>query len=117
MTRVRAKTWSGETWDDPDEDKLYNLLSEMNLVHRVLIVEPLEMPESPGQHFIRVYLNDDKSCLIEYSEGGPGSQFQATVPAPFEMYGHDLVAEVVKSWARDDGEWRAALPWKPVPVP
>ncbi|MDJ0340702.1 hypothetical protein QMK19_20665 [Streptomyces sp. H10-C2] len=55
------------------------------------------------------------SCLIEYREGGPHAHFQARVPAPFAMYGHDLAAEVVKSWAREDGYWCDALPWTPYP--
>jgi hypothetical protein len=109
VTRLRATTWSGETWDDPDEDTLYDLLSEMNLVHRFVTVERLDTPEP--ERFIQVHLNDDMSCLIEYRDGGPHAHFQARVPAPFEMYGHDLAAEVVKSWARDDGYWRDVLPW------
>ncbi len=113
MTRVRARTWSGDTWDDPHEDQLYDLLSEMNLLHRFVIVERVD-PPLPGEHFIQVHLNDDLSCLIEYREGGPQAHFQADVAAPFDMYGHDVVADVVKSWARDDGRWRDALPWRPL---
>lgn len=115
MTRIRAKAWNGDTWDDPDEDTLYDLLSELNLVHRFLIVERADSPD-PGQHYIQVYLEDDHSCLVEYRDGGPHAHCQARIPAPYALHGHDLAADVVKSWARDDGQWRAALPWSPLTV-
>lgn len=110
MTRIRATAWNGDTWDDPAEDTLYDLLSELNLVHRFLVVERTEGPD-PGQHYIQVYLEDGGSCLVEYREGGPHAHFQARVPAPYAMHGHDIAADVVKSWARGDDRWRTALPW------
>lgn len=113
MTRIRATAWNGDTWDDPAEDILYDLLSELNLVHRFLVVERTESTDR-GQHYIQVYLEDDGSCLVEYREGGPHAHFQARVPAPFAMHGHDIAAGVVKSWARDDDRWRTALPWVPL---
>lgn len=141
MTRIRATAWNGDTWDDPAEDTLYDLLSELNLVHRFLVVERIvestdpsgssdpsgpsgpsdvsdpsgSSPSSdPGQHYIQVYLEDDGSCLVEYREGGPHAHFQARVPAPFAFHGHDIAAGAVKSWARDDDHWRTALPWAPL---
>ena len=113
MTRTRAVTANGDSWEDPDEDTLYDLLSELNLVHRFVVVERADS-SAPGQHFIQAYLDDDHSCLVEYRDGGPHAHYQARIPAPYAMHGHDVVAAVVKSWARDDGYWKTALPWVPL---
>jgi hypothetical protein len=109
---LRAKTWSGQSWDDPSEDALFDLLSEMNLRHRFVVVERLHTA-APGQHFMQVYLNDDMSCQVEYREGGPDQHFQAHVPGPFEMVGHETVATVLKNWAFGRPGWREALTWTP----
>ncbi|MGI5346662.1 hypothetical protein ACQEU8_00425 [Streptomyces sp. CA-250714] len=109
---LRAKTWSGDTFENPLEDDLFDLLSEMNLRHRFVIVERLDK-EPAGQHYMQVYLNDDMSCQVEYREGGPDQHFQALVPGPFEMSGHGTVAVVLKDWARDRPGWREALSWTP----
>lgn len=107
MATVRAITESGQTYDDPAEETLYNLLSELNLCHRFLIVE---RPHAQ-QHYIQVCLEDDGSCLVEYREGGPHSHYQARIPAPYAFHGHDTAAGIINSWARNDGHWRTALPW------
>jgi hypothetical protein len=113
MTHIRATAWNGDTWEDPDEDTLYDLLSELNLLHRFLIIERTDSPDH-ARYYIQVYLEEDSSCLVEYREGGPHAHFQARVPAPYAMHGHDIAADVVKSWARGDDRWKTALPWTPV---
>ncbi|MFI6008287.1 hypothetical protein ACIBAG_05590 [Streptomyces sp. NPDC051243] len=107
MAAIRAITESGQTYDDPDEETLYDLLSELNLRYRFLIVE---RPDSP-QHYIQVRLEDDGSCLVEYRDGGPHAHYQARIPAPYAFHGHDTAAGIVNSWAHDDDQWRTALPW------
>ncbi|MGQ4384809.1 hypothetical protein [Streptomyces sp. SAS_270] len=109
---LRAKTWSGDTFEDPSEEALFDLLSEMNLRHRFVIVDRLDrLPMD--QHYIQVYLNDDMSCRVEYREGGADRHFQALVPGPFDMSGHEIVAGVLNDWAHDRPRWRQALPWVP----
>jgi hypothetical protein len=110
--KLRARTWSGRTWADPSEDTLFDLLSEMNLRHRFVIVERLDL-EPGGQHFMQVYLNDDMSCQVEFREGGPDLHFQARVEGPFDMVGHEKAARVLNDWASGRPGWREALPWVP----
>lgn len=113
---LRARTWSGDCWDSPSEDALFDLLSEMNLRHRYVIVERLDA-EPADQHYMQVYLNDDMSCQIEFREGGPDFHFQARVDGPFDPYGHETVARVLQDWAFGRPRWRDALPWAPWPAP
>ncbi|MFF3275906.1 hypothetical protein ACFYWU_33945 [Streptomyces chrestomyceticus] len=107
---LRARTWSGQTFDNPTEETLFDLLSEMNLRHRCLTVERLTT-EPSGQHYMQVRLNDDWSCHLEYRDGGSEQRFQARVPGPFEMAGHDIAARVLTSWAFGVPGWKEALPW------
>lgn len=113
---LRARTWAGDGWDEPSEDMLFDLLSEMNLRHRWVIVERLDM-EPAGQHYMQVCLNDDMSCQIEFREGGADFHFQARVDGPFDLYGHETVAQVLQDWAFGRPGWRDALPWVPWPAP
>ncbi|MCC3773298.1 hypothetical protein [Streptomyces sp. UNOB3_S3] len=112
---LQARTWNGDRWDDPSEDTLFDLLSEMNLRHRFVIVERLDS-EPNGQHYMQVHLNDDMSCQIEFREGGPETHFQARVDGPFDLYGHETVARVLQDWAFGRPRWRNALPWVPWPA-
>ncbi|WP_030674059.1 hypothetical protein [Streptomyces rimosus] len=109
---IRAETWDGTTVDDPSEEKLFDLLSEMNLRHRFVIVDRLDRSR-PGQYYMQVYLNDDMSCQVEYRDGGPARHFRAHVPGPFAHRGHETVASVLTAWAADRPGWREALPWSP----
>lgn len=114
--RIQAKTFKGDIWENPDDDKLYDLLSEMSPTHFV-IVDSLEEMDKYGYYYMQVYLNDDMSCLIEYREGGSDTHYQALVPAPFEFSGHDTVAKVLHDWVRDGESWRTILPWKQLYLP
>ena len=107
---LRATTAFGTSFDDPSEDDLFDLLSEMNRRGPFVIVERLDR-EPVGQHFMQVYLNGDGSCQVEFRDGGADRHFQATVPGPFDMVGHFAVAHVLQDWAFDRPGWREALPW------
>ncbi|KOG63838.1 hypothetical protein ADK76_11245 [Streptomyces griseoflavus] len=109
---IRAETWDGTTVDAPSDEKLFDLLSEMNLRHRFVIVDRLDRGQ-PGQYYMQVYLNDDMSCQVEYRDGGPAQHFQAHVPGPFDHRGHEVVASVLTAWAADRPGWREALDWTP----
>ncbi|MFI8849733.1 hypothetical protein [Streptomyces sp. 891-h] len=107
---LRAIEWDGTRWDDPSEDKLYDLLADMNLRFRFVIVErPRRQPL--GQHYMQVHLNDDFSYQVEYREGSAERHFQAHVPAQPPIIGCEPVARVLQAWAFDRPGWREALPW------
>jgi hypothetical protein len=111
---VRAIEWSGKCWDDPSEVVLHDLLADMNLTHRFVIVERLDR-EPAGAHYMQVYLNDDLSHQVEYREGSPDRHFQAHVPPQPTLIGVKPIARVLAAWAYDRPGWREALPWVPWP--
>lgn len=112
---LRVETASGEAWENPSADLLFDLLSEMNLRHRFVIVDRLDA-EPVGQHYMQIYLNDNMSCQIEFREGGSDRHFAARVAGPFDMSGHETVAKVLQGWAFGKPGWREALPWSRVVV-
>ncbi len=69
-TGMRAIEWDGTSWDDPSDEHLHDLLADMSLTWRFVVVQRLDL-EPVGQHYMQVYLNDDLSYRVEYREGGP----------------------------------------------
>lgn len=112
---LRAIEWDGKAWDDPSEDVLGDLLADLNLRWRFMIIERLDR-EPEGQHYLQVYLNDDLSYQVEYREGEASRHFQAHVPRRPELDGYELVRRVVAGWAFDRTGWRDALPWAARPT-
>ncbi|MFE9335115.1 hypothetical protein [Streptomyces sp. NPDC006925] len=112
---LRAIEDDGRAVDDPSEEVLHDLLADMNLRHRFVILERLDL-EPVDQHYMQVYLNDDMSYQVEYREGSADKHFQAHVPRPHEMIGPAPIAKVMIDWAYDRGGWREAMPWVPIAV-
>ncbi|MFH9085176.1 hypothetical protein [Streptomyces sp. NPDC017673] len=102
---IRAIEWDGTAWDDPSADQLHDLLADMSLTWRFVIVERLDR-EPAGHHCMQVCLNDDLSYRVEYREGGPDRHFQARVPREHEVFAVEPVAEVVQAWAFERPGWR-----------
>ncbi|MEU8508949.1 hypothetical protein AB0C40_30420 [Streptomyces brevispora] len=111
---LRALEDGGRAVDDPTEDALHDLLADMNLRHRFVILERLDL-EPVTQHYMQVYLNDDMSYQVEHREGSADRHFQAHVPRPHEMTGPEPIAKVLTDWAHDRQGWREAMPWVPKP--
>ncbi|NUT47239.1 MAG: hypothetical protein HOV94_07990 [Saccharothrix sp.] len=108
---VRVTEWSGESWNDPTEHALHDLLADLDLTNRHLVVERLD-PGSSDPHSMRVRLNDDLSHEVEYR--GPEGRFQAQVPRQPDVIGVGPVAAVLADWAFDRPGWREALHWVPL---
>lgn len=108
---VRVIEWSGKSWDGPSETALHDLLADLDLTHRHLVVERLDL-EPAGQHFMRVHLNDDLSHHVEYRDGE--RRFQAQVPRQPDVIGVGPVAAVLADWAFGRQGWREALHWVPL---
>jgi hypothetical protein len=109
---IRATEADGTDWDDPSEEKLHDLLADMSLNCRFVVVKRLDA-EPEGQHYMQVYLNDDLSYQVEYREGGPDRHFQAWMPRDRGIFSVEPVAEVVQDWAAERAGWREALSWAP----
>ncbi|MGW1846338.1 hypothetical protein [Streptomyces sp. NPDC001966] len=111
---LRAIEWDGTSWDDPSDDQLHDLLADMSLTWRFVVVHRLGL-EPAGQHYMQVHLNDDLSYQVEYRDGGSDRHFHAHVPRAHEVFAVEPVAEVLRDWARGRPGWREALPWAPWP--
>ncbi|MEU3355331.1 hypothetical protein [Streptomyces sp. NPDC037389] len=112
---LRAIEAGGRTADNPTVEDLHDLLADMNLRHRFVIFERLDL-EPADQHYMQVYLNDDMSYQIEYREGGADKHYQAHVPTPPEMIGPAPIAKLMDDWAHDQQGWREAVKWVPMPL-
>lgn len=98
---------SGETWDDPSEDLLFELLSDMERGgEQFLIVDRLA--DGTGQTFAQVLCTDAGTYRVEYREGGEDRHFQAATEDK------RLVHDVICRWAFELPGWRDALPWQPL---
>ncbi|MGP3752551.1 hypothetical protein [Streptomyces sp. IBSNAI001] len=112
---LRAIEWGGTQWDDPSAEKLHDLLADMSLTWRFVVVERLDL-EPAGQHYMQVHLNDDLSYQVEYREGGPDRHFQAHVPTDHSPFRVEPVADVLTAWAFGQPSWRDALTWSRRPT-
>ncbi len=111
--KIRAIDESGVSIDDPSEIDLYNLIADLNLSCRFVIVDRPARGQT-SDDYMQVWLNDDFSFQVEYREGGPDRHFEAWIPCPPEMAGHEHVVRLLLDWAYDRPGWRTALPWKPL---
>jgi hypothetical protein len=104
---LRALTGSGQTWDDPSEDLLFDLLSDIEAgEEEFLIVE--RASDTTGQTYAQVRRTDDGLYQVEHRDGSPRQHFQAFTPD--KRLAHSLIT----AWAFELPGWREALPWKPV---
>ncbi|MFJ5829461.1 hypothetical protein [Streptomyces sp. NPDC093089] len=109
---LQAVEADGATWDDPSEDQLHDLLADMSLSSRFVVVRRLDS-EPVDQHYMQVFLNDDLSYQVEYREGGPDKHFQTWVPRGHGVFTVEPVAEVLQGWACGRPGWREAHSWVP----
>ena len=61
-----------------------------------------------GEHYVQTFHDDDGSWAVEHREGGRREHFAARTADPA------LVADLLWSWARGDGRWRAMLAFSPI---
>lgn len=51
---LRAIEWAGTSWDDLPDDQLHDLLADMSLTWRFVVVQWLDL-EPAGQHYMPIY--------------------------------------------------------------
>jgi hypothetical protein len=106
LPRLRATEASGDSWDDPDDDKLTALVGDLDAGNRFLVVERHDRA-SVWQHYLQVYVSDDGAYAVEFREGGPERHFRAHTPDPVRA------AKTLVAWASDDPAWKDGLTWQP----
>src|SRR5690242_19421243 len=72
LPTLRATEASGDSWDDPEPDKLASLVHDLDETNRFLILERYDGP-SLWQFYMQIYRNDDGTYTLEYRAGGPDS--------------------------------------------
>ena len=100
---LRATNEAGESFDDPSEDLLFDLLSGLGEGNSFLIVDKLG-PDKAG-HFMQTVIGPAGSFVLEYREGPPETHYSTTIDS---MRG---VHEVMTKWAFDLPGWGDSLAW------
>ncbi|MFJ4783206.1 hypothetical protein [Streptomyces sp. NPDC088794] len=60
--RLRLSNADGDSWDDPSEEQIDRHYSRLNLRHRLLVLDRLDVPAAEaGEHYLQLALNDDFS--------------------------------------------------------
>jgi hypothetical protein len=105
---LRATTESGDVWDDPSEDKLFEILGEIERGDELfLVVERLSDPG--GQTYIQTII-EGESFVVEHREGSAERHFRTVVPGRDEAYA------VFTAWVHQLPGWREALAWELAPL-
>ncbi|MFJ4783209.1 hypothetical protein [Streptomyces sp. NPDC088794] len=110
--RLRLSNADGDTWDDPSEEQIDRHYSRLNLRHRFLVLDRLDVPAAEvGEHYLQLALNDDFSVVIEYREGGADAHYRAEVTTPSDRGGDEMVRPVLLGWAAGRPGWGDGLSW------
>ena len=74
---LRALMESGASWDDPSEDLLFELLSDVERGDETwFIIE--RVGDSTGQTYVQVIRDEKGGWMVERREGGPERHFGVT---------------------------------------
>ena len=105
---LRATTASGASFDDPSEDLLFELLSDIERGdEEFMIVERSSDPS--GQTYAQTF-RGEQGWAIEHRDGSAGRHFRTTI-ADLES-----THRILTSWAFDLDDWRTTVPWARVSV-
>ena len=104
---LRATMSSGATWDDPSEDLLFILLSDIEegaeeyvVVHRL----------GSEQTYAQATVLGDSTFLIEYRDGSADRHFAA------ESSDKRVVHAAMTGWAFQLPGWQDLLEWRPAGI-
>lgn len=105
---IRATTESGEIWDDPSEDLLLEVLSDIERGGELfLVVDRLADPDR--QTYMQTIL-EGGVFVVEHREGSPDRHFRAVTSSKDEVHAAFV------AWAAGDEAWRQVLAWELEPV-
>lgn len=104
---LRATNEAGETYDDPSEGRLRDLIEALGAENSFLIVERLE----PGRagHFMQTVMGPEGApWILEYREGAQETHHSTSLESSRAVH------DVLTGWAFDLPGWRDGLTWTPV---
>ncbi|MEJ2579538.1 MAG: hypothetical protein P8Z68_10690 [Kineosporiaceae bacterium] len=111
---VRAVDDSGTAWENPTQAVLQTILSDLSATHPFVVVERHDRGPS-NEYYMQVYLNDDRSHVVEFRDGDANRHYQALIPPQQE--GVAPIAALIADWAYGGTQWQRALPWQQLRFP
>lgn len=101
---LRVHMESGETYDDPSEDLLFELMSDIERGDEEFFVVE-QLVGAPYQEYAQVRRADHGQYQVEHRDGCPDRHFQVFTP---DMR---LAHKLVTGWAFELPGWREAASW------
>jgi len=102
---LRAEVESGDLWDDPSADMLFELLSDVERGDEQFVI--VERTVDPShQTYAQAIQADSGGWLLERRDGSADKHFRALLP--------DLRAthRALTAWAFELPNWQDAAPWE-----
>lgn len=103
---LRAINEAGDSYDDPSEDLLYDLLAELDADNRYVIVEQLDAPND--QYYVQALRTEDGPWVVEYRQGDLHSHRTA------ESTDMRTVHRILTGWAFRLPSWSDGVQWRPL---
>ena len=106
---LRASMESGDSWDDPSEDLIFELLGDIERGDEEFMVID-RLSDKSGQTYAQVTTGADNKWIVERRDGSPDRHYRATCA--------DLRAahEALTAWAFDLDGWQKAADWRRVDI-
>jgi hypothetical protein len=107
VAQIRALAENGDSWDDPSEDLLFELMTDVDRGEGTWVIVE-RVSDSAGQAYGQVLRQSSDAWVMEHREGSPESHVGTTVTNLRQAHA------LLTGWAfRLDG-WDAGHAWRPV---
>ncbi|WP_076681155.1 hypothetical protein [Microbacterium sp. RU33B] len=103
-SRLRATTDAGESYEDPSEDVLFEIVHDVEVGNSEWVIVE-RVADASRQTYIQTIRNRDGSYAVEYREGDPKDHFVAQAESFRDA--HALLA----GWAFDTPGWAEGREW------
>jgi hypothetical protein len=101
---LRAKTEAGDQWDDPSEDLLFELLSDIEAGEGSFVIVELAA-DSNGQTYAQAARRDDGSYIVEYRDGSADRHYGTAVADMRTAH------KLLTGWACEIPGWKQDAQW------
>ena len=106
---LRATTEQGHVWDDPSEDLLFELLTDVEEGTEQFVV--VERPaDASGQTYAQVILGGGGDWLLERRDGSADLHFAASLPDKQAAH------QALTAWAFELPGWESEASWRAINV-
>lgn len=118
-TGIRAEMPSGQRWNDPSEDLLFELISDVERGDEEFMIVLRAAAPGREEPFIQLVHDPGAGWLVEHRAGGPDTHRHASLGATFDE--KRLLHQVVVNWAYGvtpfgapvaKGDWQELVSWE-----